>query len=37
MVDLALEATGGDPTVVPLLFDALGFVRFGDFSHRKEE
>ena len=37
MVDLALETTGGDPTVVPLLFDALGFVRFGDFSHRKEE
>ena len=37
VVDLALEATGGDPAVVPLLFDALGFVRFGDFSHRKEE
>ena len=37
MVDLALEATGGHPAVVPLLLDALGFVRFGDFSHRKEE
>jgi len=37
MVDLALEATGGHPAVVPLLLDALGFVRFGDFSHRKGE
>jgi len=36
-VDLTLETAGRDPAVVPLLLDALGFVRFGDFSHRKEE
>jgi hypothetical protein len=37
MVDFAFETTGRDPAVVPLLLDALRFIRFGDFGHRKGE
>jgi hypothetical protein len=37
VVYLALETTGRDPAVVPLLFNALRLIRFGDFGLRKEE
>ena len=34
-IDLPGEAAGGDPAVIPLLFDPLGVVGLGDFGHRK--
>ena len=37
VVYLALETACGHPAVVPLLFDALRLIRFGDFGHRKGE
>ena len=37
VVYLAFETARRDPAVIPLLFDALRLIRFGDFGHRKGE